>query len=132
MANNIKLLFDQGPEGLLQSANYETKVSYTGKGMAPYELFLGGYVSCLHATFMGIMKKRKLVFENIVYDVTSHKREEVPTIMAKLITNIVITGAEEKKHKSIIKSMTQAEHYCSISYMINHLGTEMVSNIEFK
>jgi putative redox protein len=132
MANQIKLLFGNGAEGTLQSASYETNVSYTGKGMAPYELFLGGFASCLHATFMGIMRKRKLEFDNIEYDVVGIKREEVPTILVELQTNITIYGADESKQKAIIKSMSQAEHYCSISYTINHLGAKMITNITFK
>jgi len=132
MSNNIKLTFGDNTEGLLESNNYETKVSYTGQGMAPYELFLGGFASCLHATFMGIMRKRKLEYSKVEYNVTSHKREEVPTIINKLITEIAIYGANPDKHKQITKSMAQAEQYCSISETINRLGAEMILNIEFK
>jgi len=131
MANNINVSFNNEHEGILKTANYETKLSYRGNGMAPYELFLGGYASCLHATFIGILSKRKLTFENVTYEVTSEKREEVPTIINKLITNVVITGADESKQKQIIKSMEQAEHYCSISYTIHNLDAEMILNIEF-
>ena len=132
MANKVNVSFNNKHEGLLKVDNYETKLSYKGEGMAPYELFLGGYASCLHATFIGIMKKRKLIFTDVSYDVTSEKREEVPTIINKLITNVTITGADESKHKQIIKSMDQAEKYCSISYTIENLGAETILNIEFK
>lgn len=132
MANQIKLTFGDNTEGVLESANFETKVSYTGQGMAPYELFLGGFASCLHATFMGIMRKRKLTYDKVTYDVVGEKREEVPTLLNKVVTNVVIYGANEAKHKSILKSMEQAEKYCSISETINRLGAEMIFNIEFK
>lgn len=132
MANKVNVSFNEKHEGLLKVENYETKLSYKGDGMAPYELFLGGYASCLHATFLGIMKKRQLTFSNVEYEVISEKREEVPTIINKLITNIVITGADESKHNQIIKSMEQAEKYCSISYTIHNLEAEMILNIEFK
>ncbi len=118
MANKVNVSFNKENEGILKSANYETKVSYRGDGMAPYELFLGGFASCLHATFIGIITKRKLTVDNVTYEVIADKREEVPTIINKLTTNIVITGANEAKQKQIIKSMEQAEHYCSISYTI--------------
>ena len=116
MANQIKLTFGDGTEGVLESANYETKVSYSGQGMAPYELFLGGFASCLHATFRGIMYKRQLAYEKVTYDVIANKREEVPTVINHVVTNIVIYGADESKHKAITKSMEQAEKYCSISF----------------
>lgn len=132
MANQIKLTFGDSTEGLLESANFETKVSYTGQGMAPYELFLGGFASCLHATFMGIMRKRKLAYDKVTYDVIGNKREEVPTVLNSVVTNIVVYGANPEKHKAIIKSMEQAEKYCSISDTINRLGAEMEFNVEFK
>lgn len=132
MANTIKLTFGDSTEGLLQSKNYETKVSYTGQGMAPYELFLGGFASCLHATFMGIMRKRKLEYTKVEYNVVAHKREEVPTVINKLVTEITIYGTNPDKHKQISKSMGQAEKYCSISDTINRLGAEMTFNIEYK
>ncbi len=132
MANNVNVSFNNKHEGSLKVEKYETKLSYFGDGMAPYELFLGGFASCLHATFIGIMKKRKLSFEDVSYDVTGHKREEVPTILNKVVTKIVITGALEAKQKAIIKSMEQAEKYCSISETIKQLGAEMILNIEFK
>lgn len=132
MANNVKVSFNEKHEGILKTENYETKLSYRGDGFAPYELLLGGYASCLHATFLGIMKKRKLVFTDVSYDVTSEKREEVPTIINKLITNVVIFGADENKQKQIVKSMEQAEKYCSISVTIANLDAEMILNIDFK
>lgn len=103
MANKINVSFDKNHDGVLKSENYETKLSYRGDGMAPYELFLGGFASCLHATFIGIMMKRKLTFESVDYEVIGHKREEVPTILNKVVTNVVITGANEAKQKAIIK-----------------------------
>ncbi|AIO19554.1 hypothetical protein KQ51_01678 [Candidatus Izimaplasma bacterium HR1] len=132
MANNVNVSFNDKHEGILKVENYETKLSYKGEGMAPYELFLGGYASCLHATFIGIMRKRKLTFTEVTYDVNSYKRDEVPTIINKLVTNVVITGADEAKQKQIIKSMDQAEKYCSISYTIANLDAETELNITFK
>ena len=132
MANEIKLTFGDSTEGLLESKNYKTKVSFTDEGMAPYELFLGGFASCLHATFMGIMRKRKLEYTKVEYFVISYKREEVPTIINKLVTEITIYGANPEKHKQISKSMAQAEKYCSISETINRLGAEMTSDIKYK
>lgn len=132
MANEIKLTFGDSTEGVLESRNYETKVSYTGQGMAPYELFLGGFASCLHATFGGIMRKRKLDYSKVEYNVVGHKQEVVPTVLYKLVTDITIYGANPEKHKQVTKSMDQAEKYCSISETIKRLGAEMIFNIEFK
>ena len=132
MANEIKLTFGDTSEGVLKSNNGETKVSFKGNGMAPYELFLGGYASCLHATFMGIMRKRKLEYSKVEYNVIGYKREEVPTVLNKLITEVTIYGTSEENHKKIEKSMEQAEKYCSISDTIHNLGAEMILNIHYK
>ncbi len=132
MANKVNVSFNEKHEGLLKVENYETKLSYRGDGMAPYELFLGGYASCLHATFLGIIKKRKLTIKDVHYEVIGEKREEAPTILNKLTTNVTILGADESKHKQIIKSMEQAEKYCSISVTIANLDAEIIFNIEFK
>ena len=132
MANEIKLTFGDSTEGVLESKNFETKVSYTGQGMAPYELFLGGFASCLHATFGGIMRKRKLEYSKVEYNVVGYKRDEVPTVLNKLVTDITIYGANPDKQKQVTKSMEQAEKYCSISETINRLGAEMIFNIEYK
>lgn len=132
MANEIKLSFGPSTEGTLYNKNHEQPVSYTGKGFSPYELFLGGYSACLHATFAGIMHKRKLAYEKVDYNVIGYKREQVPTVLNKLVTDITIYGVEESNQKKVIKSMEQAEKYCSISYTIANLDAKMEFNIEFK
>ena len=131
MANQIKMSFDNSSDGLLESKSGKTEVSFRGNGLEPYELFLGGYASCLHATFKGIATKKKLTFESAVYDVVGVKRELVPTMLETLTTVVTITGVEESKQKAIIKSMTMAERYCSISALISKV-TEMKSEIIFK
>jgi putative redox protein len=132
MANNIKLTYDESPEGVISNGRQEINVSFTGKAFAPYELFLGGYASCLHATFMSIMKKRKLHFDKIEYDVEAEKRDDIPTYISKLTTIVTLYGANEDKRKAIEKSMKQAEHYCSISYTIANLEPELHFTLEFK
>jgi putative redox protein len=132
MANQINLSFDNGTEGTVSNKNTEIGVSFTGQSFAPYELFLGGYASCLHATFKGIMAKRRLDFETVTYDVIGHKREEVPTILNKLETTVTISGTDPNKEKQIRKSMETAERYCSISATINQIGAEMILNMVFK
>lgn len=131
MANKINVTFNNQQEGLLKNDSQETKLSYKGDGFSPYELFLGGYASCLHATFLGIIKKRRIEVGNVSYDVEASKRDEVPTIINKLITHVTIEDADPKKHEQIIKSLHQAEVYCSISDTIKRLDAEMILNIQF-
>lgn len=131
MANKVTVHFDENHEGVLHSENHDTLLSYRGNGFSPYELLLGGYASCLHATFLGIIKKRRITVTNVSYDIEGFKRDEVPTILNKVITTIRVEGADETKYEAIKKSMAQAETYCSISDMIKRLDAEMIVNIEF-
>jgi putative redox protein len=131
MANNIEVSFLDSTEGIVNNETMNTNVSFTGKGFAPYELFLGGFASCLHATFMGIANKRRLKYESVKYQVTGEKREEVPTLLKFVKTTITATGVAEKDQKKFIKSMEQAEKYCSISATIKMIAeTEFEINFE--
>lgn len=131
MANLVNVTFNKEHQGILKSENAQTEISFKGNAFSPYDLFLGGYASCLHATFLGIIAKRRITVTDVSYRVEATKREESPTIITKLVTSIVIEGADPKKHEAIRKSMAQAETYCSISETIKRLDAEMIVNIEF-
>jgi putative redox protein len=119
MANHATISFNSKHEGRLQAANGDTAISFKGNGFEPYELLLGGYASCLHATFLGIAKKKRLTFDEVTYEVYSTKREEVPTLLNYVKTTITFTGVEDGSQAKVIKSLELAEKYCSISAMIN-------------
>lgn len=130
MANQVTVTFLDGTEGLSKNDHIHTDISFTNKGFAPYELFLSGYASCLHATFMGIAQKMRLSYESVKYDVTGEKRDEVPTFLKTVHTSIVFTGVDPKKEEKIIKAMEKAERYCSISAMISQFA-KMTFNYTF-
>ena len=48
MANKVNVSFNDKHEGSLQVENFETKLSYRGDGLAPYELFLGGKLELIN------------------------------------------------------------------------------------
>ena len=131
MAYNIKSIFGNENNGIIESKNSSTSVSFEGKSFSPYELFLGGYASCLHSTFKSIADKKRIPFEGVTYDVTGLKREEIPTLLKELTTVITFTGVAKDKEKAIEKSMSLAERYCSISAMIKMIA-EMKFEIIFK
>ncbi len=128
MANEVQVSFDSNQEGKLSANRFSTSISFKGEAFAPYELFLGGYVSCLHATFIGIAKKKRLPLNEVLYDVYATKREEIPTVLNYVKTTITFKNiTDEKVQSSLIKSMKLAEKYCSISYLIN-----TVAKMEFE
>ncbi|MCK5762378.1 MAG: OsmC family protein [Candidatus Izimaplasma sp.] len=122
MSYTIKSVFGNEDHGIIESKSGNTVVSFEGNALAPYELFLGGYVSCLHSTFKSIADKKRIPFKGVSYDVTGVKREEVPTLLKEVTTIITFTGVAKEKEKAIIKSMTLAERYCSISALINTIA----------
>ena len=127
MAYNIISTYGNENNGIVESKNGSTTVSFEGKSFSPYELFLGGYASCLHSTFKSIADKKRIHFDGVTYNVTGAKREEVPTLLKELTTVITFTGVAKDKEKAIEKSMSLAERYCSISAMI-----KMVAEMKFE
>jgi putative redox protein len=127
MAINVKTTFTSDTEGVVVSTSGQADISFTGKNLAPYEFFLGGYAGCLHATFKDILNKKKISFDEITYDITGVKREEIPTTLKEVTVLVSITGASKEKQKAIRKSMELAEKYCSISAMI-----QMIANIDIQ
>ncbi|MCF7926820.1 MAG: OsmC family protein [Candidatus Izimaplasma sp.] len=132
MPNKVTVSFEKKTEGLAKSENGETPISFTGNGLAPYELFLSGYASCLHATFIGIAKKQRVSFDSATYDVTGYKREEVPTVLNKIILDVTLSGVDKTKEKKLEKALHLAEKYCSISDTIKRLELEFKLNIIYK
>ncbi len=131
MANQATISFNPNHEGVLNAENGATNVSFKGNGFQPYELLLGGYASCLHATFLGIAKKKRLAFGNVTYDVYATKREEVPTLLNYVKTTVTFDGVADDQRDKLIKSLELAEKYCSISAMIGAIA-EMEYEYIFK
>lgn len=131
MAYQIKASFDASNQGILESNGGKTAISFTNEGLAPYELLLGGFASCLHATFKSICSKKRLEFEHVDYNVVGVKREEIPTLLKEVTTVVTITGVNKDKEKAIQKAMEQAERYCSISATLKTIA-EMKFEIIFK
>jgi len=127
LAINVKTTFQNETEGIVETRNGEGAISFTGKALAPYEYFMGGFAGCLHATFLGILKKKNISLGEVTYDITAVKREEVPTTLKEVTVQVSIVGAQEEKQKQIIKSMDLAEKYCSISATI-----QMIANIDIQ
>jgi len=131
MANQATISFNPNHEGVLNADNGSTAISFKGNGFQPYELLLGGYASCLHATFLGIAKKKRLAFGNVTYDVYATKREEVPTLLNYVKTTVTFDGVADDQRDKLIKSLELAEKYCSISAMIGAIA-EMEYEYIFK
>lgn len=122
MAYNLKVDFDDSLEGVIKTSKGNVDISFSGKALGPYDYFLGGYCGCLHSTFMGIAKKKKVAYGTVNYEVYGEKRDETPTTLKYLKTTITFTGVNEEDKSKITKSMELAERYCSISVTISKVA----------
>jgi len=77
---HVKVEFTEGFTGT-RITDFDYKVKIGSDGAAPYDLLLMSLVSCLHATFLDILNKKKIDFIAAEIEVWGEKREQVPTTL---------------------------------------------------
>jgi|LGOV01.1.fsa_nt_gb putative redox protein len=108
----IKMNFGRNFEGEMIAPRHQVKVGVDDGTLEPYDMFFGALGSCVYATFLDIVNKKKITFDRAEVIVTGEKRKEVPTTLMWATVEFVIYGAENKK--GIEKSADLAAKYCSI------------------
>lgn len=86
-----------------------------GRGVAqaqPYGLLCGALASCLYATFLPILAKKRATIQGCTIKVEGEKREETPTMFNEVHLIIEIHGSNDDQ--AVIKSMDLACKYCSV------------------
>jgi len=129
MANIVKVNFNESFKGELIAPNGKVSIGSNEGELLPYDLLLGGLASCVHATFLGIARKKRITYDTITYDIEGIKREEVPTTLKDVYVNVTFTNASDKE--KIDKSMELACRYCSIYQTLANVA-EMHLKIEHK
>lgn len=100
------------PEGL--------EVAIGHGGVAPYDMLFAALGSCLHATFLGVMLKKRIAFDHVEMTVTGEKREAVPTHLSWVQVDVTIFGAE--KTTGAEQAFELATAYCSIYYTLSQVA----------
>lgn len=131
MAAKAKINFDNGFNGELLGDRGKTLIGATGETFVPYELLYGALSSCVHATVLGVLRKMRLEYETVSYDVTGNKRTEVPTFLTDVYFNVTMTGVEEDKQKKMTKAIELGTEYCSIYNTLAKVAN-MHLKIEYK
>lgn len=123
---NAKVNFRKGFKGelLLDNGN----VTIGKEGAAPYDLLQGALASCLHATFLEILKKKQIQISGCDYVLSGNKKEDVPTTLNVMHLDVYIEKHE--KEEQIRKSFDLATKYCSIYQTISKVA-EMSYNLYF-
>ncbi|NLM33707.1 MAG: OsmC family protein [Acholeplasmataceae bacterium] len=116
--NHVKLNF-KADEGLLTTdSNFTVKIFKDGA--KPYDMLLGALGSCFYATFMSIVEKKKLTFDEVDLDISGRKRIEVPTTLEDVNIKMVIKNPSNEQQ--LLKSAELGAKYCSIYETISKVA----------
>ena len=122
---NYDIQFKNTFEGVLKASKVDVNIGIKEGEVLPYELLFGALASCLYATFLDVVEKKKLTFKSCTINVTGDKRTTIPMTLEWVKVEFNIIGAKEldKKEKAFIKSVELACKYCSIFQTIASVAT---------
>ncbi len=90
-------------------------------GMAqPYDLLFGALASCLYATFLSILEKKRITIGGCRIVVDGEKRTDPPTTLKTVHLSVTVTGSERKE--AVEKSFALATKYCSVYQTISQVA----------
>ncbi len=102
-----------------------------GLGVRPMELVLMALGSCSSLDLISILKKQRQEITDFSVDVTSERREEIPTVFKKIHILFKLTGKidQAKAEKS---AELAVKKYCSVHDMLAAGGVEITYSLEIK
>jgi putative redox protein len=109
---HVALKFTQTFSGTLTAPNAQVAIGAEEGTLAPYDMLLGALGSCLYATFLDIVNKKRLTFEGAEISIDGVKRESVPKMLETVKITVTITGAS--KEKGFDQALQLATEYCSV------------------
>lgn len=118
----VKTPFSPSFEGELITDRAKAPIG-SGEGrLAPYDMLLGALSSCLYATFLGVVEKKRLTFDHCDITVKGEKRTEIPTTLKWCQVEMTIRGANLSKSKHYIEAANLAGEYCSIYQTLSNVA----------
>ncbi len=119
---SVKTPFNNDFTGELVTGRARVDIG-SGEGrLAPYDMLLGALSSCLYATFLGVIEKKRLTFATCELEVKGEKRTEIPTTLQWCQVEMRIRGAIEGKEKHYIEAANLAGEYCSIYQTLSNVA----------
>lgn len=119
----VSLSFDPSFNGTMTSPTGTVKLGNQNGGLLPYHLLYGALGSCFYATFLSIVKKKRLTFQKASMTITGTKRDEVPPTLSEVTISMIISNPSDENQ--FIKSAELGAKYCSI-----HETVSKVANIK--
>lgn len=108
--NHVKMNFKAKEGNLITDSNVNVKIF--DEGVRPYELLLGALGSCFYATFLSIVEKKRLTYDEVKLDISGTKRTEVPQTLEKVNIKMIITNPSNEQQ--LLRSAELGAKYCSI------------------
>lgn len=116
MANKINITFSDGFNGeAINEGGAKLKVAKDD--WRPYELLFTALASCMYATFLDVINKKKLDYDKVEISIDGEKIDDVPAFLKKADITFTIHGAQKDDEKIAArfeKSLRLSEKYCSI------------------
>lgn len=108
--NHVKMNFKAKEGNLITDSNVNVKIF--DEGVRPYELLLGALGSCFYATFLSIVEKKRLTYDEVKLDISGTKRTEVPQTLEEVNIKMIITNPSNEQQ--LLRSAELGAKYCSI------------------
>lgn len=126
---HVDLSFDQAFEGRLTTEKGSFSLGIAEGTLAPYDMLLAALGSCLYATFLEIINKKRITFDKVEITVDGDKRDEIPTTLSSVKVVFTVYGAS--KETGFAQAMKLATEYCSIYQTVSKVA-EMSYELTFK
>lgn len=112
--------FKDSFEGELVTSRARVPIGPGEGRVSPYDMLLGALASCLYATFLDIVEKKRLSFESAHIEVSGEKRAEVPTTLAWVTVRLTVRKPSDRT--GFERSAELVGKYCSIYQTLGHVA----------
>ncbi|MBN1623239.1 MAG: OsmC family protein [Clostridia bacterium] len=116
----VDLKFKDGFKGQMVAKNTQVAVGIEEGELRPYDMMLGALASCLYSTFLDVIEKKKITFDEANVTVTGEKREQIPATLKWVKVVIEVKGASEEK--GVLRAAELSKKYCSVYETISKVA----------
>ena len=124
----IEVRFNKSFKGELLAKNGKAKIGIEKGELAPYDMLLGSLATCLYSTFLDVIEKKRITFDESNVIVEGEKRKEIPATLEWVKVEIEISNVSNEK--GVLKAAELAEKYCSIYETISKVA-DMSLEVKF-
>lgn len=125
----VEVEFSREFRGVLNTGQTRAAVGSDPGELEPYDMLFAALASCLYATFLDIVDKKKIAYETAKLTITGEKRDAVPATLKWVNVKYEIQGSDNEK--GLMRSAELAAKYCSVYQTISHVA-EMSWELEYK